>query len=136
MPINIKSHAVADTAVLHLNDETGEKLYDDGEPVTVEVYGPGSKVYLKAQSENEDRLINRMATGKSKQVDSPEAKARRQAEFLADTTVKFNGLGYEELQGREMHVAIYGDSTIGFIAKQVREFQADWANFTKGSTKS
>lgn len=136
MALNIKSRAVADTGVLHLSDETGEKMYDGDQPVTVEVYGPGSKVYQKAQSENEDRLINRMATGKSKQVDSPEAKARRQAEFLADTTVSFNGMCYDDLQGREMHVAIYGDSSIGFIAKQVREFQADWANFSKGSAKS
>lgn len=136
MTINIKSRAVADTGILHLADETGEKMYDGDKPVTVEVYGPGSKVFLKAQSENEDRLINRMATGKSKQVDSPEAKARRQAEFLADTTVGFTGMGYDELQGREMHVAIYGDSSIGFIGKQVREFQADWGNFSKGSVKS
>ena len=40
------------------------------------------------------------------------------------------------LQGEALHLAVYADKTIGFIAEQVGAHLGNWANFTKGSAKT
>lgn len=140
--LNIKTKIVAATGVLHLADETGAKMYAEGEgggepqPVTVTVYGPGSKEFLKAQAENENRILDRMASGvNAKDSESIDQKRERGAKFLADTTAGFENIDFDGKTGRDLALAIYGEPGLGYIAEQVRKFQGSWANFSKGSTK-
>jgi hypothetical protein len=138
--LNLKTRAAADTAVLELRDLDDSPLtFTDGkgkvQPVTVTVYGPGSRQYVAAKAAQQTRLVARVQRGKSLS-ESPEEQARHQAEFLAATTAAMDGIEYEGLAGRDLFLAVYSDPAIGFIAEQVAKFGADWANFSKGSAKS
>ncbi|MDD2742325.1 MAG: hypothetical protein PHV02_08630 [Rhodocyclaceae bacterium] len=133
---NLKTLAVADTSELHLRSATDELLYDaTGKPLTITVFGPGSKAYAKAASAQQNRMIDKLKRkGRSEQT--PEQKAQEQADFLASITVSFTNFEYGSgLNGFDMYQAAYADTEIGFIAEQVGKHVGDWANFTKTSAK-
>jgi len=131
--LNIRTRAVAQTLTFELRDADDAPIVDDaGKPATVTVHGPGSRVFQTAQQRKGQQITDRMIKGKKI---SPEADARMQAEFLADITESID-VAYDELQGREKLLAIYGDRSIGFIADQVQAKIGDWGNFSKGSVKS
>ncbi len=133
---DIKKYAVEETSLLALRSANDEPLIgDDGKPMTVTVYGPGSKTYAKAQAANQNRMIDKLKRrGKTDQ--SAEEKAREQAEFLAGCTQEFSAnIEYDGLAGEALHKAVYADSSIGFIGEQVGKHLGDWGNFTKGFTK-
>jgi hypothetical protein len=113
-------------------------LGEDQKPMTITLYGPGSKQYNRAQAANQNRMIDKLKRkGKSEQ--SAEEKAREQADFLAGCTKEFSTniqYGDSGLVGEALHKAVYSDSTIGFIAEQVGKHLSEWSNFTKGSAKS
>lgn len=139
MSLDIKTKAVAETSFLHLKDAQDNLLYTDkkGEkqPVGVNVYGPGSREYQAAQTKVSNRAVQRLQKrGKFEQ--SADEKKKEQAEFLADITQSFQNLAYDDLQGRALAVAVYSDSTLGFIADQVSEHTKEWANFSQGSLTS
>lgn len=133
MPFEITSLAATDTFTLELLNANDELLLDaDGNPLSVTIYGPGSKVYAKAQAARSQRLMDRMAKrGKVKL--SAEEHQRESAEFLAACTVSFNGWAYQGKSDREAIEAAYNDPSIGFIAEQVNKAIGDWANFTKSA---
>lgn len=139
MAINIKAHAAADTHTLHVRGADDEPLYDgegdDRKPVEIVIYGPGTRQYRKAKSDQENRIVARLQK-RGATVQSPEARAREQAEFLADVTAEIRCMDYpgedgQPLQGRDLAVAIYRDASIGFIADQVHQVAHNWANFSK-----
>lgn len=136
--MNIKKYAVAATGKLHLRDANDELMYSDGDqskPVCVNLYGPGSKQYARAQASQNNRMIDKLKR-KGKANETAESRAAEAAEFLADCTESFENVEYEELTGDALAKAIYSDITIGFIADQTAKFLGDWANFTVSSTKS
>lgn len=134
--LNLKTLAAADTYALHLRNEVDEPLYDDGQPVEIVVYGPGTKQWQRAKSAHENRLLQRLQRkGKAAEM-TPDEKARTNAEFLTDITAEVRRLAYEDLTGRDMLLGLYSDPAIGFIAEQVHRAVHDWANFSKGSAKS
>lgn len=136
MALDIKRSAAADTFTFQLLDGADEPLFDDdGKPVKVTVYGPGSKPFAKAKSAQENRIVQRLQR-KGRTDQSPEEKAKQTAEFLADVTVEFSNLDYEGKTGRDLAIAVYSDTSIGFIADQVHKAAHDWANFSTGSAKS
>lgn len=126
----ITTLAAQETFVLELCNANDEPLTNpDGTKPSVTVYGPGSKVYQKAQAARTQRLMDRMAK-KGKVKLSAEEQLREQAEFLAACTVSMNHWAYK---GRTDAAAIadaYADPSIGFIADQVAKAVGDWANFT------
>ena len=126
--MDIRTKAVSPTNVLELRDANDELL----QGVTVTVYGPGSKQYAAAQARQSNRMIDSLKK-KGKTDQSAAQKAAETAEFLADVTVEFNGLEYDALTGRELALAVYSDTSIGFIADQVAKFCGDWSNFGKVS---
>ena len=132
--MDIRQHAVSETTVLHLRDASEELMFDGDKPCTVTIYGPGSKQYARAQTEQSNRLIDRMKK-KGKTNQSAEEAAKEKSEFLAACTHSFQNVDYDNLGGDEKHKAIYSDPSIGFIADQVAKHLADWSNFTKGSQK-
>ena len=135
MALELKQLAANDTGVLELRNGDDSPLMDGDKPVTVTVYGPGSRQYTAAKSAQQNRLVAKLQRGKAA-TDTPEEKARHEAEFLAAITHSMDGLAYGDLTGRELHLAVYSDPAIGFIGEQVAKFAADWANFSKGSAKS
>lgn len=134
---DIRKFAVEETSVLALRGPDDEPLMgDDDKPMTVTLYGPGSKTYAKAQAANQNRMIDKIRR-KGKADQTAEEKAREQAEFLAGCTKEFSSnIEYDDLDGDALFKAVYSDASIGFIAEQVGKHLSDWANFTSGSTKA
>jgi hypothetical protein len=133
---DIRKFAVEPTTTIELLDAANEPMFADDENTKrckVEIYGPGTKQYAKAQAAESNRMINKLKTkGKAKQT--AEEIAEERAEFLKDVTKSFTNIAYDDLEGEALFKAVYLDRTIGFIADQVRENLGDWANFTKSST--
>lgn len=133
---DIKRFAVEETSVLALlGPDDAPLVGDDKLPMTVTLYGPGSKSYARAQAAQQNRMIDKLKR-KGKADQSAEDKAREQAEFLAGCTKEFSAnIEYEGLKGEALHKAVYADTSIGFIAEQVGKHLGEWSNFSKGSPK-
>lgn len=135
--MDIKQFAVEETGVLHLRGPNDEPLFgDDKLPMTVTVFGPGSKTYAKAQAARNNRMIDKLKK-KGKTDTSAEEAAREQAEFLAECTREFSSnIQYDDLnlKGEALFRAVYADNSIGFVAEQVGRHLGEWGNFSKGST--
>jgi hypothetical protein len=127
--MDIRTKAVLQTSKLELRDANDELL----QGVSVTVYGPGSKQYAAAQARQSNRMIDALKK-KGKTEQTPEKKAAETAEFLSDVTVSFDGLEYDGLEGKELAMAVYSDTSIGFIADQVAKHCSDWSNFTRPAT--
>jgi hypothetical protein len=136
---DLNSIAAVETSELHLRNGADELLFDsDKKPVTVTVYGPGSRPYADAQAKNQNRAIERLKK-KGKLDQSADEKAQEQAEFLAACTVSFNHFGGAKGAGSTSQsdfVEVYADPRFGFIAQQVQAHIGDWANFTASSATS
>jgi hypothetical protein len=133
---DIKRFAVEETSVLALLGADDQPLVgDDKLPMTVTLYGPGSKAYARAQAAQQNRMIDKLKR-KGKADQSAEDKAREQAEFLAGCTKEFSAnIEYDGLKGEALHRAVYADTSIGFIAEQVGKHLGEWGNFRTGSPK-
>ena len=133
--MDIKKHSVSPTSKLHLRDANDELMFADDDmtlPVCVNLYGPGSKQYAKAQAAQNNRMIDKLKRkGKSEQT--AEQRTSEAAEFLADCTESFQNLEYDTLTGNALAMAVYSDASIGFITDQVAKHIGDWSNFTKPS---
>lgn len=129
--MDIRKYAVDPTSKLHLRDANDELMYtDEGKPVAVNLYGPGSKQYARAQAAQNNRLLDKLKR-KGKSDQTAEQRAAESSEFLADCTESFENLEYDNLAGRELFMAVYADVSIGFVADQVAKYISDWSNFTK-----
>jgi hypothetical protein len=131
---NIKALAVKETIEFQLRDAADAALSFEGKPCMAEIFGPGTKQYAGAVAKRQGKFVDRARRGKAKAVEADQILAD-QAEFLADITVRLD-VAYEGFDGREKHLAIYSDRSIGFIAEQVTEKLGDWANFSSESAKS
>ena len=126
--MDIRSKAVNPTCRLELRDANDEII-----PGAVAVLcGPGSKKYAAAQARQSNRLLEKLKS-KGKINQTAEQKAAETAEFLADITESLEGVEYDDLTDRALHLAVYSDITIGFIADQVAKHVGDWSNFSKVS---
>ncbi len=133
--MDIKKFAVTPTGRLHLRDASDELMYaddDQSKPIAVNVYGPGSKQYAKAQAAQQNRMIDKLKR-KGKTEQTAEQIAAEKADFLTDCTASFENMEYDALTGEALARAVYSDISIGFIADQVGKFIGDWSSFTKGS---
>ena len=132
---DISKLAVSATSTIELEDPNGESLVNDnGETLSVTVYGPGSKQYQKASGIRNRAVLDYVRKGGKKMKDDEQREL--DADFLASCTVSFNNFSYKEFTGVEMFKHAYLDSSIGFIAEQVQKAIGDWSNFTQGSSKT
>lgn len=124
--------AAQETFTLDLVGPDDALLKDEqGQPLSVTVYGPGSKAYQRASAARTQRLMDRMAK-RGKHKLSADEQLAEQAAFLSACTVSFNGWAYKgDAQAFE---AAYADPSIGFIADQVAKAIGDWANFSRSSS--
>lgn len=144
---NIRKFAVKETAVLHLRDASDELMYaekedgsnDETRPMTVELYGPGSKVYARTMAASENRIIDKLKA-KGKVNETAEAKAIERATNLAACTKSMSNIELDgddaKLTGADLYKAVYAESAIGFVADQVDAYLKSWGNFTKTSQSS
>lgn len=136
---DITKLAATETSIVELVGGDDAPLYDDkGKRLTITVYGPGTKVYQRAQQRQQNQLIDKIKK-RGKMDQTAEEKLAEQADFLAACTVSFNGFAYppaDGLEGQELFRKAYADPSIGFIAAQVAGHINDWANFTKSSAES
>jgi hypothetical protein len=137
---DIASMAVSETGELHLKDAEGNLLFcDEKKPITVTLYGPGSREHAQAVAKRNTRQMERLRK-KGKIQLSADDGLEEGVEFLADLTLRFSeNFAYSPaatLTGRDFVKAVYAARPIGFIADQVHEHIGDWANFTKGSATS
>lgn len=136
---DITDFEVEETGYLHFTNANDDLMYlkdDDGEndltkPIGGYFFGPGSKEYAKAQTVNSNKIVARVK--KKGNVDqTPEQKAKEDAEFLVLVTDRFENLTLGDLSGAELQKAVYLNPKLGFIKDQVAKHTGDWANFTKG----
>lgn len=136
---DITKLAATETSIVELVGGDDAPLYDDkGKRLTITVYGPGTKVYQRAQQRQQNQLMDKIKK-RGKMDQTAEEKLAEQADFLAACTVSFNGFAYppaDGLEGQELFRKAYADPSIGFIAAQVAAHINDWANFTKSSALS
>lgn len=133
---DIRKFAVEPTGRLALRGANDDlMLTDDGKEIAVNVYGPGSKQYAKAQAAQQNRMIDKLKR-KGQSAQTAEQIAAEKSEFLADCTASFENMEYDALTGDALAKAVYADISIGFIADQVAKFLGDWSNFTKESPKN
>jgi len=133
--MDIRKFAVEETGVLELRDAADEPMVgDDGKPMTITLYGPGSKPYAKAQAAQQNRMIDKLKR-KGKSDQTADEKARETAEFLAGCTKEFSpNIEIDGLTGEALFKAVYSDTSIGFVAEQVGRYLGEWGNFSKPSS--
>jgi hypothetical protein len=128
--------AAKDTFTLELlNADDTPLVGADGAPLSITVYGPGSKAYAAAQAARNQRMLDRVAK-KGKTKLSAEEQTAENVNFLAACTVSFNGWGYHGQADAQAIAAAYADTKLGFISDQVSRAVNDWANFTSSSSTS
>ncbi len=132
MTFEITTIAVNETYTLALRDAKNNPLLDaDGNPLSVTIYGPGSKIYAQAKVKRERRVMEYMRQGRS-DLSADEERLEKAIDF-ANCTLSFNGWTYKGKADREAMEAAYNDRSIGFITEQVDRAMGNWANFTKGA---
>lgn len=137
--IKISELGAQDVAPLHLKNETGEPMYfkgegDDDQPVQIFVYGPGSDIYRQAQQRAQRRTMAIAKKGRrALEERTPDERAKDVADLLADITHSVVGLDLEGKPLRQAMCDLYANPRCGWVAFQVNEFGADWANFSKSA---
>ena len=132
--------AARDTGAVHLKDPDGNYLYEDGKPVRVIVYSPGSKAAAELEARQSARAVKRMTDNDNKiTLAPPEDRAREDAEDLASITVAFENIGYPpagDATGRPLFEAFYADRSLGHYTAQVQKGFRNWGNFSGASATS
>lgn len=122
--------------------ETGEPLIGQNAegkpaPMSVTIHAPGTKPYVKAVSDAENRNIRRLQQRGAKKGQTPEEKVGNVATLLTDLTISFNNFDYKPQefpsgaggeQNREMFRACYKDIGMGWLTEQVNAGTGDWGN--------
>lgn len=126
---DISKLAAKETALIELDGPDGEPLENEnGERLSITVFGPGSKQFQKAQGIRNRAILEYVRKGGKKMKDDEQREL--DSEFLASCTASFNNFSYKEMVGHDQFKAAYGDPSIGFISEQVNKAIGDWANFT------
>lgn len=107
-------------------DATGDNpLLINGEPLTITVYGQGSKQFVSAKYKLDNAsaaYFAQMVQKKSGTGNRAEEAAKNAADFLCSCTKSINGLAIEPL-------ALYSNHKLKYITDQVDKYLGDAANF-------
>lgn len=133
MTFEISQLAAVETTDVHLrNPATDVLLYDGEAPMSITIYGPGSKPYVAAQSAAENRALSRFKR-KAGSDQSAEEKQDNQVTFLCACTVALNNFDYKGGKDAAAIRLMYADLSVGWIAEQVNKALGDWSNFMQAS---
>ncbi|WP_347271821.1 hypothetical protein [Rhizorhabdus histidinilytica] len=141
--MDITKKAVVAAAFLHLRSADDVPMYEDGpdgqpdlsKKVAIELHGPGSAPYNKAQAAAQNKMLERMRRKGKAQLTAEEQRAE-QVDRLVACTVAFHHIehpAYPGATGETLFRAVYSDPALGFIRDQALEFIGDWGNFTPSS---
>ena len=121
---NLAAFEAADTAILEVTDRKGEPLLHNGQPVTIELYSPGSTEYLRATHKiaTAQQTATFAAIRGKPLKDTVEGNIHKQAEKLAACTASVRNFPVAAFD-------IYANPKLGYITHQVARFIEDWANF-------
>jgi hypothetical protein len=126
---DLSQFETTDTASLTVLNPKGDELLVNGEPVTITLYGPGSKQYVNAKykldNANQARSIA-MLRGKTAK-NAAEEMRQQQAEFYASITVSLDNF---PIDGGAL--ALYMNPKLSYITDQVEKFISDTENFMPG----
>lgn len=118
-----------------IDDGEGGTKTVGGEPMTVTVYGPGSKAFNAAKAAQRNRNIKRARASGGRSETTEDEDAADTAAFLSAITVSLNNFSYKGLPAddRETFRAMYLDRKMGWITEQVNNQAGDWGRFTKAA---
>lgn len=120
----------ADTGILEVLNQKEEPLLFNGAPVSIELYGPGSEQYVKAQAKLDSASQARaFAAIRGKVSKDPNESRNQTIEKLVAVTKSINNF---PLSGGAQ--ALYANPRLGYITAQVAKFIEDWGNFPSAST--
>lgn len=128
---DLSAFEASDTAVLEVLNQKEEPLLGAGGlPVTIELYGPGSTQYAKAQARIDSASQTRaFAAIRGKTLkDGPDEARKLQAEKLAACTARINNFPVAPLD-------LYSNPKLGYITHQVAKFVEDWSAFLATASK-
>lgn len=129
--MSLKKYSLIEKATLHLLDASGNFMYlDDAEkqPVTIDLYGVGSKQYQEAERRRQDAFASKLRRYKNKNIPSEELEEIR-IDFLVGCVAGSENFNLDGLEGEELYRTVFTDRTLVFITDQVERFIGDQANF-------
>lgn len=142
---SLKKYEMVETSILHLRDANDDLMYADGEngepdqskPQRVELYGPGTKQYARAQAALSTKNLARMQRKGSNFKISAEDSLKDSAEFCAAVTKRFENIDSEKnATGEDLFMEVYGNIKLKHIVEQCEAHARNTANFSPPSTKN
>ena len=133
--MDLSTLSASETAVIKLlHPATGEPLTDNGEPLTVSVYGPGTVQHQQMRAARDRRIMAAaMAANKAGKkpadLSDPDKERADTAADLAACTASISGWDYKGATDAEAIKAAYADASMGWLADQVSRGLGDWATF-------
>ncbi len=121
-----------------IDDGEGGRKTVGGDPMTITVYGPGSKAFKAAKSAQNTRNMKRARASGGRTETTADEDAADTAAFLSAITVSLNNFTYKGLDAtdRETFRAMYVDRKMGWITDQVNAQAGDWGRFTQAAKSS
>lgn len=139
MAFDITSKRALETAKIELvNGDGAPLLDDDGNQLTVTVFGPGSKRWQQSDTDRNRKRTVRIEKNRGRLAAALENAKADEVDFLVSITISFDGWDYPAPEGSEwptkadMFRAAYEDDTLGFIRDHVHKEANSWEAFTKG----
>lgn len=125
---DIASLELKDEGTVVIFDATGDnELMIDGSPVSVTVYGIGSKQYVSAKYRFDNAntaMMTSMLQKKASSANRAEESAKNAADFLAAVTKSLNNL---PIDGGAL--ALYSNPKLKYITDQVDKYLGEASNF-------
>ena len=128
---NLAAFETADSSTLTVLSAKGDELQVNGKTVTITLHGPGTKVQVAADRKRQKAAKSVLFAGIGGRVtkNAEEEEFQREAEYLAACTISIENFPVAPL-------ALYQNTRLGYITKQVQKHLADEANFTTSSPQS
>jgi hypothetical protein len=121
---DISQFETVDTATLTVQNPKGDELLVNGSPVTINLYGPGSKQFVNAKYKLDNAVQTRsiaLLRGKGSKNAAEETR-QQQAEFYAAVTASIDNFPVNPLD-------LYLNPKLNYITDQVEKFLGDTENF-------
>lgn len=133
--MDLSTLSASETAVIKLTHPgTGEPLTSAGSPVTVTVYGPGSRQHQQMRAARDRRIMAaamaaNKASKKPADLTDPDKERADTAVDLAACTASINGWDYKGATDAAAIKAAYADASMSWLADQVSRGLGDWSTF-------